>query len=175
MKQSELIHKCINNERKAQKELYERFGPLMKAVCRRYLFQKELAEEVMNRGFLKVFTNLKEFRGDGSFEGWVRRIMVRESLNENKRKHPTLETNAEHETAFLKIPSPTHSQHDADYILKLIDALPIGYKTVFNMNEIEGYSHAEIAKELGITESASRSQLARAKKLLREKLERKTA
>lgn len=129
----------------------------------------------MNRGFLKVFTNLKEFRGDGSFEGWIRRIMVRESLNENKRKHPTLETNAEHETAFLKIPSPTHSQHDADYILKLIDALPIGYKTVFNMNEIEGYSHAEIAKELGITESTSRSQLARAKKLLREKLERKTA
>lgn len=101
--------------------------------------------------------------------------MVRESLNENKRKHPTLETNAEHETAFLKIPSPTHSQHDADYILRLIDALPIGYKTVFNMNEIEGYSHAEIAEELGITESASRSQLARAKKLLREKLERKTA
>ena len=129
----------------------------------------------MNQGFLKVFTKLKEYRGDGSFEGWIRKIMVRESLNENKRKHPTFETTTEHEAAFLKIPSSTHSHHDTEFILRLIDALPIGYKTVFNMNEIEGYSHAEIAEELGITESASRSQLARAKKLLREKLERKTA
>ena len=129
----------------------------------------------MNRGFLKVFTKLKEYRGDGSFEGWIRIIMVRESLNENKKSKVELEISEDQEEAFLRIPSATNSHHETEYILKLIDALPIGYKTVFNMNEIEGYSHSEIAKELGITESASRSQLTRAKKLLREKLERKTA
>lgn len=170
MKENELLNRCLKNDRKAQQKLYERFGPVMKAVCQRYLYERSLAEEVMNRGFLKVFTKLKDYRHEGSLEGWIRIIMVRESLNENQKFRPSFELDREGEYEYLKSYPTAESEHNTDYILKLIEALPLGYKTIFNMNEIEGYSHAEIAKELGISESASRSQLARAKKLLREKL-----
>lgn len=165
-----LIRRCLKNSRKAQKELYERYAPLMKMVCLRYLFEKQLAEEVMNRGFFKVFTKLKEFKGQGSFEGWIRRIMVNESINENHKKKIIYETEESREQAFLEQVPEVESTHELNHIMAVISSLPNGYRIIFNLSEVEGYSHKEIAQKLGITESSSRSQLTRAKKLLRKKL-----
>jgi len=170
LEEKQLIKKCLRNDRRAQRELYDRFGPLMKAVCIRYLFDSSICEEVMNRGFYKVFKNLNRFRFEGSFEGWIRKIMVRECLNENeKTKKARLSTDLD-EAKFLKQAPEAQDNHSVDFIMKVIKALPEGYRLVFNLYEIEGYNHSEIAEQLNITESASRSQLTRAKQLLRKKL-----
>ncbi len=164
-----LIEHCKQQDRKAQKALYERFGPRMKSVCLRYCYNRSLAEEVLNRGFLKVFKHLETYKGTGSFEGWMRQIMVRTCLDEN-RKNNLLKVDEEVEVHMQETFSASNQKHDAEYILGLIDALPYGYRIVFNLYEIEGYSHKEIAVQLGITDSASRSQLTRAKKILQEQL-----
>ncbi len=142
----------------------------MKVVCKRYLFDQSLAEEVMNQGFYKVFKNLKNFRFEGSFEGWIRRIMVRECFTENAKKKKLFLICEDQEEKFLKQVPEVQQSHGVEYIMRLIEALPDGYRMVFNLYEIEGYNHAEISAQLGISESASRSQLARAKQLLRSKL-----
>ncbi len=164
-----LIKECLKNNRNAQRALYERFGPRMKAVCMRYCYNRSLAEEVMNKGFYKVFKNLASFRNTGSFEGWIRKIMVRECLDENKKNKLPLVDGAVEEYAPAKLPGAGQA-HDAQYLLNLINALPYGYRMVFNLYEVEGYSHREIAKQLGISESASRSQLTRAKKILQKQI-----
>lgn len=153
----------------AQKALYERFGPLMKAVCLRYCYNRSLAEEVMNKGFFKVFKHLESYQGKGSFEGWIRKIMVRECLDENKKNKLALADEGLEAYAPAQA-SGIKEQHDAQYLLNLINALPYGYRMVFNLYEIDGYSHKEIAQQMDITESASRSQLSRAKKVLQDQL-----
>jgi len=167
--QTELINRCLKNDRKAQRALYERFGPKMKMICLRYLIDKEMAEDALNRGSLKVFTKLDSFTGTGNFEGWMRKIFVNECLDANKVHKPSYSIAEEtflHDDAF----NMTESKHETDYILRIIDSLPLGYKTVFNMVEIDGYNHKEVGEQLQITESASRSQLAKAKSILRKKL-----
>ena len=167
--QTELINRCLKNDRKAQRALYEQFGPKMKMICLRYLIDKEMAEDALNRGFLKVFTKLDSFTGTGNFEGWMRKIFVNECLDANKVHKPSYSIAEEtflHDDAF----NMTESKHETDYILRIIDSLPLGYKTVFNMVEIDGYNHKEVGEQLQITESASRSQLAKAKNILRKKL-----
>ncbi len=165
-----LIRQCLKEDRKAQRALYERFGPRMKSVCVRYCYNGSLVEEVLNKGFFKVFKSLETYTGAGSFEGWIRQIMVRTCLDENKKASlPKVDEPVEfYAPAEL---SGTNQTHDAQYILNLIEALPYGYKMVFNLYEIEGYSHKEIAQQLEITESASRSQLTRAKKILQQQLQ----
>jgi len=138
-------------------------------ICLRYLIDKEMAEDALNRGFLKVFTKLDSFTGTGNFEGWMRKIFVNECLDANKVHKPSYSIAEEtflHDDAF----NMTESKHETDYILRIIDSLPLGYKTVFNMVEIDGYNHKEVGEQLQITESASRSQLAKAKNILRKKL-----
>ena len=168
--EKELIGRCLRSERSAQHALYEKMGPVMLSVCRRYLYDKQMAEAVLNQAFLKVFQNLKAFRKEGSFEGWVRKIMVRESLNENQKKKAIEVSIDEQESTFLKQVSAIEEAHDVKQIMRVIEALPDRYRIVFNLYEIEGYSHKEIAKQLGINVSSSRSLLTRAKQLLREKL-----
>ena len=160
----ELIQQCLQSNRKAQQDLYDCFAPVMKAVCRRYLYDKNELELALNQGFLKVFQNLKKFKGEGSFEGWIRRIVINTCLMENRKKPKENEPIGEE--VFV-------AQADAEspeYILQAIASLPKGYREVFNLFEIDGYNHKEIAKMLHITSSASRSQLARAKEVLRKKL-----
>lgn len=166
----ELVQRCLKNDRKAQKQLYERFGPLMKMVCLRYLFEKQLAEEVMNRGFYKVFTKLSSYKAEGSFEGWIRKIMVHESLNENQKKKASYEIDECAENKFLSQVPEVESSHGLEHIMNVISALPDGYRVVFNLIEVEGFNHKEVAQKLSISESSSRSQLTRAKQLLRQKL-----
>lgn len=136
----------------------------------RYIRDKEEAEHVMIGGIVKVFEKMDQFKGDGSFEGWVRRIIVNDCLMYiRKNRNMSLETDIEevYDNPNLKVMEDKLDEKD---LLKLINDLPVGYRTVFNLYAIEGYSHAEIAKQLGINENTSKSQLSRARKWLQARL-----
>lgn len=164
------IAKAIQGDRKAQFELYELFAPRMLSVCRQYMKSDELAEEVMLNGFLKVFLNLSAFKFEGSFEGWVRRIMVNESISE-LRKAKNLIFEEEHTLdSTLDFSSYIDTMLEVTEIQKWIDGLPDGYKTVFVLYAVEGYKHSEIAELLQISESTSKSQLFKARKMLQGKI-----
>jgi len=135
-----------------------------------YIKDLQFAEDVMLTGFFKVFTHLKDFKHEGSFEGWVRRIMIRESISFLRKKNE-LELQEEMETVKSEGFDTIQAEMDADYIQQLIDELPEGYKAVFVLYAIEGYKHTEIAELLKISEGTSKSQLFKAKKMLQEKLE----
>lgn len=167
---NELLQLCLKQDRKAQQALFEVFGPVMKVVCRRYLYDSSEIDEVLNQGFLKVFTHLSSYRAEGNFEGWIRRIIIRECIDTNRKRKVSYSINEYEESRFLKQTAEADANNDVAHLLDVINALPMGYKTVFNLIEIEGYKHKEVAQKLGITEAASRSQLTRAKKLLRNKL-----
>ncbi|WP_233164026.1 RNA polymerase sigma factor [Snuella sedimenti] len=167
--ESVLIKRAIKNNREAQHELFTLHAPKMLSVCRFYISDLQDAEEVMLNGFFKVFTNLKQFRNNGSFEGWIRRIMIRESIS-FLRKQKNIEFSleiAENETEPF---NAIETNIEVDEIQQLIDELPEGYKMVFVMYAIEGYKHQEIAGMLDITVGTSKSQLFKARKLLQEKV-----
>ncbi len=165
-----LIARCRQKQRQAQREVYDWLAPKMLAVCRRYINDNNEAESVMISGFLKVFDKIHQFAGDGSFEGWVRRIMVNESLlyiRKNKNMYIEVDIEqADSEPDYTK----AANHLDTEDLLALIDNLPVGYKTVFNMYAIEGYSHKEIAAALAISENTSKSQLSRARAMLQKQL-----
>jgi len=159
---------CLKGDRKAQKALFDKFAPLMLAVCRRYVRRMEEAEEVLSNGFIKVFDKLKDFEDKGSFEGWIRRIMVNEALNHLRRGQSMF---IEVEISEFDSEEVMFSdQLDAQHLMMLIDQLPIGYRTVFNLYAIEGYKHDEIAEMLGISSNTSKSQLSKARKMLQQKV-----
>lgn len=164
-----LIRKAISGHPDAQRAIYEKYAPKMLGVCRQYIKDLHYAEDVMINGFVKVFRSLSSFRHEGSFEGWVRQIMVRESISYLRKKQfvvfdeQVYEYNAQNQ---ITIPSAL----DVEYIQQLIDNLPEGYKMVFMLFAIEGYKHSEIANMLGISESTSKSQLFKARRILQHKL-----
>lgn len=165
-----LIAACLQEDRKAQQALYDHYAPAMLGVCKRYLKAPQDAEDVLVEAFFKVFTNLRQFKGDGSFEGWIRRIVVNESLMFLRRNHHLL-NHVEVETAVgLRITPTVHEELAAGEILRLLDQLPMGYRTVFSLYVLEGYKHREIAELMGISINTSKSQLILAKKRLREML-----
>ena len=141
----------------------------MLGVCRRYVKDVQFAEDVMIKGFVKVFKSLDSFRYEGSFEGWIRRIMVRESISHLRRNQFLVYDGATVVQATSRA-GDTGDEWDAEYIQSFIDALPDGYRTVFTLYAIEGYKHAEIAEMLAISESTSKSQLFKARKFLQEQL-----
>lgn len=167
--EKQLIKKSASGNREAQKHLYEKHAPKMLGVCRQYIKDIHFAEDVMINGFVKVFKNLEAFRHEGSFEGWIRRIMVRESINHLRKKQFVVYDDSIYDRTELKS-SPSSSELDVAHIQNLIDALPEGYRAVFVLFAIEGYSHTEIADMLNISESTSRSQLFKSRKLLKERL-----
>jgi len=167
--EAQLIKKAAKNHRDAQHTLYEMHAPKMLSVCRYYIKDVHQAEEVMLNGFFKVFTQLKSFKSEGSFEGWIRRIMIRESIS-FLRKKKRLEFSADDMEVYEKPVNDTNVEFDVDDIQQLIDKLPEGYRMVFNMYAIEGYKHSEIAKMLSIGESTSKSQLFKARKLLQQQI-----
>ncbi|TAK37313.1 MAG: RNA polymerase sigma factor [Saprospiraceae bacterium] len=168
MTEKDLITACKKQERAAQKLLFERFAPLMLGVCRRYVKVPEDAEDVMVAGFYKVLSKIDSFTGDGSFEGWIRRIMINESLmllRNNQRIKYTEEINPNLDATE----EPTIvDELSAGAILALLDELPPGYRTVFNLYVVEGYKHREIAQALGISINTSKSQLILAKNRMAE-------
>lgn len=161
-----LIERAIKNDREAQQEIFEQYSPKMLGVCRQYVKDVHHAEELMLSGFLKVFTHLHKFKGEGSFEGWIRRIMVNTCLSYLRKKNPIRTTDEEY--VYHDYATENLENTSVEDIQRLIDQLPEGYKMVFNLYAIEGYKHAEIAKELGITVSTSKSQLFKARKWLQE-------
>lgn len=167
--ESVLIRKAIKNNREAQHVLFELHAPKMLSVCRYYIKDIQHAEEIMLNGFYKVFKNLKSFKAEGSFEGWIRRIMIRESISFlRQQKHIEFSVEKIEETGEYS--NQIHTEIEVAEIQKLIDGLPEGYKMVFVMYAIEGYKHAEIAELLQISEGTSKSQLFKARKLLQEQI-----
>jgi RNA polymerase sigma-70 factor (ECF subfamily) len=166
--ESDLIEGCIQGNRKMQYELYERFSPKMYGVCLRYAANAEEAEDILQEGFIKVFRKINTYRGDGSFEGWIRRIFVNTAI-EQFRKKAYLQPITEREESTIegKYVSVLDNLAEKD-IIKLIQQLSPGYRTVFNMYVIEGYTHKQIADVLNISEGTSKSQLSRAKLILQE-------
>ncbi|WP_341215531.1 RNA polymerase sigma factor [uncultured Wocania sp.] len=165
----ELIKRAIKNNREAQHVLFELYAPKMLSICRYYIKDMQHAEEVMLNGFFKVFSHLKNFKNEGSFEGWIRRIMIRESISflRQKKNIEFIVEDIEHENNYT---NNIKTDIEVAEIQQLIDVMPEGYKMVFVMYAIEGYKHQEIANMLNITEGTSKSQLFKARKLLQEKL-----
>lgn len=165
-----LIAACRKGDSKAQRDIYEKYSPAMFAVCRRYVIELQEAEDVLICGFTKAFQKIEQFNGQGSFEGWVRRIIVNESLT-YLRRNKSMYLEVEIEKAGRE---PDYQQLDnnleVEDLQKMIDQLPMGYKTVFNLYAIEGFSHKEIAGKLGISENTSKSQLSRARVYLQKLL-----
>ena len=151
-----------------QYELYQRFAPKMFGVCLRYAGSAEEAEDILQEGFIKVFKKLESFRGEGSFEGWVRRIFVNTAIEHFRKKaHLQPITEKEEGTIEGKYLSVLDNLAEKD-IIGLVQQLSPGYRTVFNMYVVEGYTHREIADLLGISEGTSKSQLSRAKLILQD-------
>ena len=169
MNDETLVKECVSGKAKAQRMLFDRYSAKMLGVAIRYIKDKERAEDVLQDAFIKVFKNLDRFKHDGSLEGWIRRIVVNTALDQ-LRKNKKRQGDIELDNSFLEITTNnfTEERLQAESLMKLVQALPDGYRTVFNMFAIEGYSHKEIAKKLGITENTSKSQYSRAKTALRE-------
>lgn len=169
----QLVKDCLKQKPAAQKMLYEHFGPSMLGVCFRYTKSLSDAEEVLQEGFIKIFTRLHQFKGDGELGGWIRKIMVNTALN-------FLKTNQKYRYDLSFDETPLHLVStenpvvnlQAKELAELIRQLPTGFQTIFNLHAVEGYKHAEIATMLGISEGTSRSQYARARVLLIEWIER---
>lgn len=168
MSEHDLIKGCLDGDRRMQEELYKRFSPKMYGVCLRYAKDTEEAQDILQDGFVKVFKKLDHFRGEGSFEGWVRRIFVNTAIEYFRRKkYVQPVTEKEENTIEGNFTSVLDELGEKD-ILDLVNQLSPGYKTVFNMYVVEGYSHKEIADMLGISEGTSKSQLSRAKAILQD-------
>jgi RNA polymerase sigma-70 factor (ECF subfamily) len=172
MDMEQLIRGCLKGNSKAQKEFYERFASRMMGVCLRYADDVPMAEDFLQEGFIKVFTNLKHYRSDGPVEAWIQRIMVNTAL-EILRKKDVLKQSDEIEAAFSVSDDypDAFRQLTTMELLEHIQALPAGFRTVFNLFAIEGYAHSEIAKMLSITEGTSKSQYARAKAWLQKRID----
>jgi RNA polymerase sigma factor (sigma-70 family) len=171
--ENRLIENCINGNRKSQKELYEHYSSKMFAVCLRYSKNQMDAEDILQDGFVKLFNNLHRFRGEGSFDGWVRRIFVNTAIEHIRRKNLNTTVGEGLENTIVdKQKNALDNLYEKD-IIKTSRTLSDGYRTVFNLYAIEGYSHKEIAQQLGITESTSKSQFSRAKAILRNMLQHK--
>ena len=164
-----LIKKAIKNNREAQHVLFELHAPKMLSVCRYYIKDLQHAEEAMLNGFFKVFSNLKSYKSAGSFEGWIRRIMVRESISFLRQKKQ-IEFSVEDTDIKNDWDDSIETSLGVAEIQQLIDGLPEGYKMVFVMYAIEGYKHNEIAEMLNISAGTSKSQLFKARKLLQQQI-----
>ena len=170
-KEAEIIAGCLKNNTLAQKQMYEWLAPRMLAVCVRYVGDREAAKDVLHDGFITLFSKLGSYKGEGSFEGWARRVFITASLMHLRKRDILKYAEQVEESAELVYDSSVIEKMDSRTLLRLISQMPDGFRTVFNMYAIEGYTHQEIAKELNITEGGSRSQLSRAKNWLKEKLD----
>ncbi|WP_420316664.1 RNA polymerase sigma factor [Ekhidna sp.] len=174
MNTKDLIDKCKSGDRKAQQILYQRLNTPMMGVCIRYMKSIEDAEDVLLEAFYKVFKNLKGFKyeNEHAFYGWVKRIMINEALMK-LRKDKDIQLLAINEDLDKEIDVSPLGSLEASDLLKVIRSIPVGYRTVFNLYEVEGFNHQEIGDKLGISVGTSKSQLFKAKKLLREMLDNK--
>ncbi len=173
-KEEKLIEGCLAGKRKAQNELYLRFSPQLFGICLRYASNRSEAQDMLQEGFIKIFSSLSSFKGNGSFEGWMKRIMINNALNHIRiyTKQQLFSDFSEVEN-IADIPSEVDDAKpppDTETMLLLIQGLPEGYRMVFNLYVFEDYTHREIAEEAGISENTSKTQLMRARNLLQKKI-----
>lgn len=174
MTEEAILQGCLKNDATAQRELYNRYSPKMLAVCYRFAHKREDAEDMLQEGFIKVFSQIHTFQNKGAFEGWIRRIVVHTCINnlkKNKRFNESVDL--AHAGAIQVREESVPSIVQAKQVVECIRMLPLGYRTVLNLYAIEGYSHKEIGEMLDIEESTSRSQYTRAKQMLEDILIRK--
>lgn len=174
MTEEAILQGCLQNNASSQRELYVKYSPKMLAVCYRFAHNREDAEDMLQEGFIKVFSQIHTFRNQGAFEGWIRRIVVHTCINhlkKNKRFNESVDIIHANSMQIREESVPSIVQ--AKQIVECIRMLPMGYRTVLNLYAIEGYSHKEIADMLDIEESTSRSQYTRAKQMLEDILVRK--
>lgn len=165
------IEKAKQGDRRAQKAIYDALSGKMFAVCLRYMGEREAAEDILQDGFVTLFSKMDSYSGEGSFEGWARKIFVNTALM-SLRKRDILKQTEDVDAAWNVTSDEPSALEKIGYrdLMQMIADLPPGFRTVFNMYVIEGYSHKEIAEELGISETTSRSQLLRARMLLQSKI-----
>ncbi len=164
--EQELIQGCVKNDRASQKRLFETYAGKFMAIAKRYMKEDMSAEDVLMEGFCKIYNNIKSFKGEGSFEGWMRRIIVNTALNKIRKDKREMLDYQEELTDKKGVEMMYVETMSANDMMAVIEKMPLGYRTVFNMFAIDGFSHKEIATELGIDEGTSRSQLAKARKFL---------
>jgi RNA polymerase sigma factor (sigma-70 family) len=169
--ETDLIKGCLSGDSRMQEELYNRFASKMYAVCLRYSNNSEDAQDLLQEGFIKIFKNLDKFRAEGSFEGWIRRVFVNTSIEHYRRKVNLVSTSEREDVMVVDSSWNALDKLGEKDIIALVQDLSPGYRTVFNMYAIEGYSHKEIGNMLGISEGTSKSQLARAKGILQKKVQ----
>jgi RNA polymerase sigma factor (sigma-70 family) len=170
--EDELIHGCIRGDAACQKEAFYRYAGNMLGVCNRYARNSADAEDILQDGFIKVFNKIRQFKGEGSFEGWIRRIMVNTALKKYSLRRFEKEVSGYEVTdkdETLLEPTAYHYLTEKD-LLMLINNLPDGYRMIFNLYVIEGYQHEEIAVMLGIQPGTSRSQLVKARVMLQKQI-----
>lgn len=170
MNDSDLIKGSIEGDPKMQEALYQKYAPKMYAVCLRYAGNNDDAQDLLQEGFIKVFRNLEKYRHEGSFEGWMRRIFVNTSIEQYRRKVHLNSISEQEERGIEDASVSVLDQLTERDIVQLVQELSPGYRAVFNLYVIEGYSHKEIAELLSISEGTSKSQLARAKSILQKKV-----
>lgn len=168
---STFIKRLKENDSKAQSVFYQQLAPKMYGICLRFALINEDADDILQDGFIRVFNHIKDFRGEGSLEGWVRRTIVNTAINYYKKKiKQGIKIDLEYVKGKVKETNNIVEKMAADELLQLISELPPGYRTVFNLNVIEGYTHKEIGKMLEISENTSKSQLSRARASLQKKI-----
>ncbi len=168
--EQELIQGCRRGDRAAQKRLYDTFSPKMYALCCRYVKDSMEAEDVLVTAFTKILDKIDQYKSEGSFEGWIRRVVVNEALTWLRRNR-NMYLELELEAADYEPDYKSLSDHlEAEDLMTMINDLPSGYRIVFNLYAIDGYSHKEIADQLGISENTSKSQLSRARTYLQKLL-----
>lgn len=168
---STFIQKLKENDSKAQRVFYQQLAPKMYGICLRFALINEDADDILQDGFIRVFKHIGDFRGEGSLEGWVRRTIVNTAINYYKKKiKQGIKTDLEYVKGKVKETNNIVEKMAADELLELINELPPGYRMVFNLNVIEGYTHKEIGQMLEISENTSKSQLSRARISLQKKI-----
>ncbi len=172
MTEKDLIFNCLKGDGVSQRELFEMYAGKMMTVCRRYGRHKAEAEDILQEGFIKVFMNLAKFSDKGSFEGWVRRIMINTALKYISKKSFKNESLGieSYQLVNSKANPVVYSKLGVDEMMNLVNALPDGYRVVFNLYAIEGFSHREISERLNIEESTPRSQLVKVRRVLQKKI-----
>ena len=166
-----LISECLQNNRVAQKSLYDKYAAKMMGVCLRYTNSKEDAEDVLIEGYTNIFQKLSMYKGDGSFEGWMKRIMINTAIshfrsNSKYRFHQDIDevqNISEHQETVIE-------KMETQRIMKLVNSMPEGYKMIFNLFAVEGYTHREIGEMLNLSEGTSKSQFSKARKWLQTRL-----
>ncbi len=170
MEDSKLITQCLKHDRNSQKLLYDRFSGQMYSICLRYCRDEFDAQESLQNGFIKVFKNLQAFKGESALYSWIKTIIIRSALDQIKKKKKDDELFVRDEIVSDQVGGEDPESMTYEEMLKIVQMMPLGYKTIFNMAVIDDMSHLEISNVLGITESTSRSQLMKARNYLKKQM-----